>query len=77
MVEKEKYVRDQLSPMMEDIDKFIDGLLESAKDDEDKDRAMAIIIYATSIKSFSNSGNWRRQILRITKLLKTLKNERY
>lgn len=74
MAEREKYVRNQLAPMLEDIDKFVDELLEQAKQDEDKDRAMAIVIYATTIKSFSNSGNWRRQVLRISKLIKALKS---
>ncbi len=73
MADKEKYVINQLAPMLEDIDKFVDELLEQAKQDEDKDRAMAIVIYATTIKSFSNSGNWRRQILRINKIIKALK----
>ena len=72
MAEKEKYVRNLLEPMMDDLEKFTDELIAQSKEEEDLEIRAAMFIYAMSVKSFSNSGNWRRAVLNTTKYLKAI-----
>jgi cell division septum initiation protein DivIVA len=72
MAEKEKYVRNLLEPMKDDLEKFTNELIAQSEEEDDLDRKVAIFIYAMSVKSFSRSGNWRRAILNTTKYLKAI-----